>query len=176
MKCELCKLNKVSQAIKKTEDGLEQDFFVCGKCALKESSGGSGAESAVSGHAVHGAVPNVNVFMDATVDIAAALRGVAGKRCPSCGFVVTENVSYRKLGCPECYKTFKKEIQKRQLADGYCGKRPQEADSKVEVVALKSQIEDAVRESRYDDVFRLKLQLEVVESRGKGSEGYEGGQ
>ncbi|MDA3925991.1 MAG: hypothetical protein PF904_14940 [Kiritimatiellae bacterium] len=169
MKCELCNLNEVEQAIRKIADGIEQDLFVCNKCAMQESSGCSMGKvaSALNSGEQDDIVPDVNVFMDATINISADL-GVAGKRCSSCGFTVTKNASYKNLGCPDCYKTFEKEILERQLADGYCGKRPPESDSRVEVVALKSQIEDAVRESRFDDVFRLKLQLEDAESRGRG--------
>jgi len=170
MKCELCNSNEVNRAIKKIADGVEQDFFVCNKCAIEEGSGYSAGEFATSfrNGLRNEMVPNVNVFMDATINISAAPGGVAGKRCSTCGFTVTKNASYKNLGCPDCYKTFEKEILERKLADGYSGKRPPEADSKIEIVALKSQIEDAVRESRFNDVFRLKLQLEDAESRGKG--------
>ena len=176
MKCELCNLNKVNRAIKKLVDGVEQDFFVCNSCAMEEESGYSAGEAAasLSRGGQEGMVPNVNVFMDATINIAAGFGGVAGKQCPVCGFAVTKNSSYKNLGCPDCYKTFEKAILERQLADGYSGKRPPEGDSRVEIVALKSQIEDAVRESRFDDVFRLKLQLEDAESRGKGPGSPEG--
>jgi protein arginine kinase activator len=169
MKCELCNSNEVNRAIKKIADGVEQDFFVCNQCAMEESSGFSGDFAASLSHGLKNEmVPNVNVFMDATINISAGPGGAAGKRCPTCGFIVTKNASYKNLGCPDCYKTFEKEILKRKLADGYSGKRPPEADPKIEIVALKSQIEDAVRESRFNDVFRLKLQLEDAESRGKG--------
>lgn len=170
MKCELCKSNDVNRAIKKIAEGVEQDFFVCNQCALEEGSGYSAGDVAASLKygGLDDAVPNINVFMDATINISAHPGGVAGKRCPTCGFSVIRNASYKNLGCPDCYKTFEKEILKRQLADGYSGKRPAEADSQVEVVALKSQIADAVRESRFDDVLSLKLQLEDAESRGRG--------
>ena len=170
MKCELCNLKNVNRAIKKLVDGVEQDFFVCNSCAMEEESGYSAGEAAESlkSDGREDMVPNVNVFMDATINIAAGFGGVVGRRCPVCGFTVTKNSSYKNLGCPDCYKTFEKEIFERQLADGYSGKRPTEGDAGVEIVALKSQIEDAVRESRFDDVFRLKLQLEDAESRGKG--------
>jgi len=176
MKCELCNSNKVDRAIKKLVDGVEQDFFVCNNCAMEECSGSSAGETAAALR--HGGcddiVPSVNVFMDATINIASDFRGVVGKRCRTCGFMVTRNSSYKNLGCPDCYKTFGKEIFERQLAEGYCGKRPPSGDARVEIVALKSQIEDAVRESRFDDVFRLKLQLEDVESRGRGLDRPEG--
>lgn len=166
MKCELCHSNEVRRVIQKVIDGAEQDVFVCNRCALEECSGYSAADpiDRLSSDGVSSKVPNVNVFMDATINIA----GIAsGKRCPKCGFTVTRNASYKDLGCPECYKTFGKEIVERNLAVGYCGKRPQPSTDGVEIVALKSQIEDAVRENRFDDVFRLKLELEDAESRGQ---------
>ena len=165
MKCELCQANEVSSVIKKVVDGAEQDVFVCNRCALVECSGYSAAEpiDRFSSDAVLSKVPNVNVFMDATINIA----GIAsGKRCPHCGFTVNGNSSYRNLGCPECYKTFGEEIMERNFVADYSGKRPQSPKEGVEIVALKSQIEDAVREQRFDDVFRLKLALEDAESRG----------
>ncbi len=170
MKCELCNSKKVNRAIKKLVDGVEQDIFVCNNCAMEECSGSSAGETAavLRRGGQDDSMPTVNVFMDATINIAADFGGVAGKRCPTCGFMVTRKSSYKNLGCPDCYKTFEKEIFERQLAEGYCGKRPPVAASRVEIVALKSQIEDAVRESRFDDVFRLKLQLEDAESRGRG--------
>jgi len=170
MKCELCSSNNVDRVIKRQVNGVEEELFVCNSCAIKANSGYSASD--IAGALGQGGedkgFPQVNVFMDATINIAAGPGGVAGKRCPVCGFVVTKNSSYKNLGCPECYKTFEKEIFDRKLADGYSGKRPPESDAGVEVVALKSQIEDAVRESRYADVFRLKLQLEDAESRKKG--------
>ena len=166
MKCELCRSNEVSRVIQKIVDGSEQDVFVCNRCAMEECSGYSAAEpiDRLSTDGVSSKVPNVNVFMDATINVSGI---ISGKRCPECGFTVTCNSSYKNLGCPECYETFRKEIAERNLAAGYSGKRPQSVNGGVEIVSLKSQIEAAVREHRIDDVFRLKLALEDVESRGQ---------
>lgn len=165
MKCELCHSNEVCRVIQKVVDGSEQDVFVCSRCALEECSGFSAAEpiNRLSADRASSKVPNVNVFMDATINIA----GIAsGKCCPECGFTVQGSSSYKNLGCPECYKTFGKEIVERNLAAGYSGKRPHPVNDGIEIVSLKSQIEDAMRENRSDDVFRLKLALEDAESRG----------
>ncbi len=166
MKCELCQADEVRRVVQKAVDGVEQDVFVCNRCALVENSGCSAAEPTdrLSADTALAKVPNVKVFMDATINIA----GIAsGKICPRCGFTVTRNASYRTLGCPVCYKTFAKEIRERNLVAGYSGKRPHTPEDGVTIVALKSQIEDAVREKRFYDVFRLKLALEDAESRDK---------
>lgn len=168
MKCELCNSNKVDRAIKTLVDGVEDDLFVCNNCALEQGSGGSASEVATIMRSDDDIMPSVNVFMDATINISAEFGGVAGKCCATCGFSVRRDASFKNLGCPDCYKTFEKEICERQLAEGYSGKRLPSKDARVEIVALKSQIEDAVRESRFHDVFRLKLQLEDAESRGRG--------
>lgn len=170
MKCELCNSNEVDRAIKKRVGKVEEDLFVCNNCALQEESGSSASETAsvAQGDGQDDMMPSVNVFMDATINISAEFGGTAGKRCLTCGFRVRRDASFKNLGCPDCYQAFEKEICERQQAEGYCGKRLPSKDARVEVVALKSQIEDAVRESRFDDVFRLKLQLEAVESRGRG--------
>ncbi len=135
MKCEICHSNEVNRVIKKVVDGSEQDVFVCNRCAMEECSGYSAAEpiDRFSTDGVSSKVPNVNVFMDATINIA----GIAsGRRCPKCGFTITRNASYRNLGCPECYKTFRKEIMERNLAAGYSGKRPHSVNNGIEIVSL----------------------------------------
>ncbi|MFA7173087.1 MAG: hypothetical protein WC340_06690 [Kiritimatiellia bacterium] len=168
MKCELCNSNQVDRAIKKQVDGIEEDLFVCNNCALEEGSRNSASEAVSVASGSDDIMPSVNVFMDATINISAEFGGAAGKHCPTCGFRVRRDASFKNLGCPDCYKIFEKEIYERQLTEGYSGKRLPSKDARVEIVALKSQIEDAVRESRFHDVFRLKLQLEDVESRGRG--------
>ncbi|MDD2600925.1 MAG: hypothetical protein PHO37_17160 [Kiritimatiellae bacterium] len=168
MKCELCNSNQVDRAIKKRVDGVEEDLFVCNNCALVEGSGSSARAAMPVAHGDDDIMPSVSVFMDATINISAEFGGAAGKYCPTCGFRVRRDASFKNLGCPDCYKIFEKEICERQLAEGYSGKRLPSKDARVEIVALKSQIEDAVRESRFHDVFRLKLQLEDAESRGRG--------
>ncbi|MFO7936028.1 MAG: hypothetical protein R6V06_00225 [Kiritimatiellia bacterium] len=166
MKCELCQVNEVTRVIRKNIDGTEQDVFVCNQCAMQETSGYTAADTtdcAVT-DGVSSKVPNAKVFMDATIRISGA---ASGRCCPKCGFTVRNESSYRHLGCPECYKIFGREIAERNFAAGYSGKRPQPVRSGVEIISLKSKIEAARREQRFDDVFRLKLALEDVESRGQ---------
>ncbi len=173
MKCEICETHDVTRAIRKVVDGFEQDVFVCESCARVECSGYASTEP-IDRFSPDGAlsrVPNVKVFMDATIKIAGLN---SGKRCPRCGFRLSGNASFRNLGCPACYKTFEQEIRERRLEGRYRGKRPQEPVDGIEIIALKSQIDDAVREQRFDDVFRLKLALEDVESRVKRLRSSEG--
>jgi len=166
MKCELCQINEVTRAIRKVTDGCEQDVFVCNNCALVEESGYTAAEpmDRFSSDAVLTKVPNVHVFMDATIKVAGLS---SGKRCPECGFTIDSNESFNNLRCPVCYKTFAREIAERNLVAGYRGKEPVKGKPGVEIVTLKSQIANAVREKRFDDVFPLKLALEDAESRLK---------
>lgn len=91
--------------------------------------------------------------------------------CPACGFTSAQLKKIGRMGCPECYTTFRHSIEGllKSMHKGtrHVGKAPQHlvarAVASAGIAHLRQELEQAVREERYEDAARLKGEIQTAE-------------
>lgn len=93
--------------------------------------------------------------------------------CPACGFTQAQLKKIGRMGCPECYQTFRDGLDSllKAMHKGtkHIGKVPQrlakEAQVNDRLSSLRDELASAVREERYEDAARLKHELEKAQKK-----------
>lgn len=97
--------------------------------------------------------------------------------CPACGFTQAQLKKIGRMGCPECYQTFRDGLDSllKAMHKGtkHIGKVPQrlakEAQVNDRLASLRDELASAVREERYEDAARLKHEVEKAQKKaGRG--------
>jgi protein arginine kinase activator len=113
--------------------------------------------------------------------------------CESCGYTAAQLKKIGRMGCPECYHTFRSNLDNllRAMHKGtrHVGKRPLSEQKKVVVPTkttssvpaiseqvlrknlnvLREKLDKAVAEERYEDAARLKKDMERIQNQLAGS-------
>ncbi len=93
--------------------------------------------------------------------------------CPSCGFTAGQLKKIGRMGCPECYEAFRDGLDHllKAMHKGtrHVGKSPSrlmtEGQLQGSLERLGAELEEAVRDERYEDAARLKHQIAEVKER-----------
>ncbi len=196
MKCTFCRHREAELHIRTVIDGAAQEFHFCRECARKLREGFMlpGLSAAIPLNELALAVGD---FLDGLAsetprgttpfskkqkeplqkqqeDPPLILRG----RCPQCGCDEEWFSMTKLLGCPSCYKAFRKDIleylKKEQKGDLHVGSSPpwdyQEENLSVEIRKLEENLRRYVQEERYEEAANLRDRIRslsaLVESSG----------
>ena len=94
--------------------------------------------------------------------------------CPACGFTQSQLKKIGRMGCPECYTTFRDGLDSLLTAmhkgTSHLGKVPHGAATEIVNVEfqrtlseLRAKLQTAVTEERYEDAAKLKAQIQGME-------------
>jgi len=139
-------------------NGVSQTTNLCRDCAIKEGVFSTSA---------------ADIFEDMFSPFIGFMpfEHIEDLNCPVCKTTLREFKTTGKLGCSNCYNTFDEEIQKiiKKIAPNSTHK--QEALSapkttKIDKISkLKQDLEQAVKEERYEDAGRIKKQIQKLEAK-----------
>lgn len=104
MRCDVC--GSPDSVFFIRPDGADGELRLCRSCAIER------------GYATPGEGLGARLDAMASADEDAPSR----RRCPSCGWTAERLKSTGKLGCPECAKAFKRDIEIRTRKTGRAGK------------------------------------------------------
>lgn len=179
MKCDMCD-NEATVFLTQIVDGKMTQVNLCDKCSKEKGvTDPTGFQLAdfLLGAATQKKVTNVSVEDDTLA-------------CPECGFTRAHLKKIGRMGCPECYRTFADDLDAmlRAMHKGtrHVGKAPgkpappvstsgvkrrppvEEAppaavNPKKRAAELKSAIEKAVADERYEDAARLRDEMRGLE-------------
>lgn len=159
MKCDKCGQNSVYRSTL-IVNGVSQTTNLCRDCAVKE-----------------GVFNSSSLFDDMFSTFADFLSfdKVADIVCPVCKLSLREFKSSGKLGCPNCYESFREEISKliKRIAPYEKHKQDvikqikvkQEETKEEKISALRAEMALAVKEERYEDAAKIKKQIQKMESK-----------
>lgn len=190
MTCEICHKQKAETVLKR--DG-EKELYVCKACAeaarrkkRKNKSGDGGGKHATASLTVIGPMgsdgrppPIVEAFVKATLglmkDLAASSSGgkqaKEPKRCPKCGRKWADMEKGVRLGCPECYKAFRKSITGKFTAMHYgpkhTGSMPHGITGEATREYLEREIAAAVKREDFKRAAELKRKLDAIDGGGE---------
>lgn len=94
-------------------------------------------------------------------------------KCPNCGFTYMDFKKIGRLGCGECYETFKKNLapllKRIHGSDQHYGKAPLKAQKVVKVrddiQELKSRLQKAIQLEEFEDAAKLRDQIKELEKK-----------
>lgn len=153
MFCDRCKKNNAVTHIKTNINGMIYEQHLCKECAEKE-----GFENSFEN-------PFSQLFDSFFAEKPAIKR--TSVNCPQCNTTFEEILSTGRIGCSKCYEVFEKElmpyISKLQGNVKHIGKvleyseNPnRKIDEQSELETLKSKLDDAVKNERYEDAAVLR--------------------
>ncbi len=181
MLCELCHKNEAAGVLhRKDANGEDEELYVCKEC-LKSGTNGTGGDGKPDRPAADtpdGEEPPAFIknFLDAAVGL---IEGVAGseppkpKKCRVCGATWAKIKKSRKVGCPDCWAQFGKEIREEFLSGAYgpkhAGNIPEKApDGKPSRAFLEKELKEAVAKQNYRKAARLRKMLDELDGGEKG--------
>ena len=101
---------------------------------------------------------------------------ISTKACPSCGMTYDDFRKVGRLGCGECYVTFKRSLgsllKRIHGSPLHLGKSPMRLlksakGSKVELLELKRKLERAIDDEAFEEAARLRDQIRRLEQQAK---------
>lgn len=93
--------------------------------------------------------------------------------CQACGFTAGQLKKIGRMGCPECYSTFRDGLEGllKSMHKGtrHVGKIPHQIVAHNALVGnlgqLKEELATAVRDERYEDAARLKTEIDLLQAK-----------
>lgn len=171
MKCERCKENEADVTVTETVNGRTQKKYLCSRCAAEAEL----IDPAIFGDFLNSGVGLISSLMGNMFKSAgtAADRSGTDKRCDLCGMSLQELMREGRAGCPRCYGTFERELErtvgKLHGDTVHKGKVPaglqRDMDKKAKIEALRQKISEAVAAENYEEAARLRDEIREIEER-----------
>ncbi len=174
MLCQECGSNQANVFITKFVNGKKTEMHLCEQCARRKDDFDLSSEPQFSLH---------NLFSSLLHDGAFESREsiAAGKlQCPNCALTFAQFKQIGRLGCSECYPTFREKLypllRRIHGNTSHTGKIPGRAGSTVkarrELTQLKSLLQQAIKEEHFEEAARLRDCIRAREQKlvGKGDD------
>lgn len=160
MKCEKCGVNTATTHIKSIVNGVSREIYLCPVCAAKEG---------------YGDISNLN-FAGMLASMFGEHSQISGnvndKKCPVCNSSFSNIAKSGKVGCAECYKTFKSELlpylKRVHGSTVHTGKIPNSAPLIVKpdtpsVEDLRIELNRLVAEEKYEQAAVIRDEIKRIE-------------
>lgn len=160
MKCEKCGVNTATTHIKSIVNGVLKEIHLCPVCAAKQG---------------YGDISNMNfagMLASMFGDNLQISNGMKDKKCPVCNQTFSQIAKSGKVGCAECYKTFKSEllpyIKRVHGSTVHIGKIPNSAPLIVKpetptVEDLRLELNRLVAEEKYEQAAVIRDEIKRIE-------------
>ncbi len=157
-KCQRCQERAATVHLTEIDDDEKTELHLCEQCAQQQN----------------GPLELMGMLSSAfTPESSSTAADPAGLRCPECSLGYVEFRSRGRLGCPDCYETFRGSLEplleKIHGGTQHVGKAP-DASSAVDrsrerrLVELRRELQSTVRDERYEDAARLRDELTRFEA------------
>ena len=150
MKCEVCRQKEAVIHVRQIIGSKTLDLYLCEDCAYKKGISNSNDKIELSLSELLTGLSNIESIMD--ID-------VKNINCKECGLSLSDLKKGGRLGCPECYNTFRKEIETflKGITETirHKGKYPEKLLTYkaflVDRELLKNKLKDAVSNEDYEE-------------------------
>jgi protein arginine kinase activator len=159
MLCECCQQHEATIHVTQVSGGKSRELHLCESCA--EESGLN--------------VQNVMALPEVLFGMAGAAeedQEAAARSCPHCHMRGADFKKTGRLGCPQCYRTFARELAPMLAAmhkgPRHVGKTPAHGGTLPEAAgepldALRRLLADAVRDERFEEAARLRDRIRELD-------------
>lgn len=162
MKCQICDEKAASVHVQQIVGNEVVELHICQDCAQKRgiTDGGGRIELSLSQLLTGLVSTQKSARSEKTAD-----------KCPSCGLTLVEFRKDGRLGCPECYTTFKREIevflQNTTGATRHKGKYPARLKAYKSLLIdrelLKDRLKEAVSNEDYEKAAIIRDKIRTIE-------------
>ena len=166
MLCDLCGKNEATVHLTEIIDEQMNELHLCEDCARTKSAAMEqqfGLSDLLAGMADFEKPNNKD-------------EEVVTTKCPNCGLAYADFKKVGRLGCGECYNTFRKYLapllKRIHGSNQHVGKSPlkpkpalRSAKKKVDLQELKLQLQKAVELEAFEEAARLRDQIREIESK-----------
>jgi len=167
MLCEKCKVNPAAVHVTQNINGAKTEAFLCAACAAAQNPLAISFDNMFASF-LESLFEN---SVSETVPEKAPLPN-DGKECPNCGLSLAELKEYGKLGCSDCYETFRGElnhiIKNLNGSNRHEGKFPKRAGAlyahKREIEHLKADLKRAVENEEFEAAAKLRDEIRKLGS------------
>lgn len=158
MLCTNCGKNPATVHIKRTVNGVTQEYMLCADCAAKSE--------------FNPTFPDFDTLLKSAFSFMPLGIQTKRKSCPVCGSTIASISESGRLGCAQCYETFADELAPTisrihanaiYVPNNGTVSLPQKEENRVDT--LKAQLSKAVQEENYE--LAAKLRDEIRELEGK---------
>lgn len=158
MMCEKCGKNPATTHVKTVVNGVMHEKNLCAYCAAKEGYGSFG----------HLSLANMLASM---LGDGLQTGHLDSKRCPCCGSLFSDIVESGRVGCSECYDTFREELlpslQRLHGNTVHVGKKPEVAENiptrETRLKALKEKLSKAVAAEEFEEAAKIRDEIRLME-------------
>jgi protein arginine kinase activator len=162
MKCEICGLRDAVIHIRQIQKELVHELHICEECA--QEKGLIREEDSE--------LPIANLLSGLLEGKDVVGAGDAKESCPKCGMKASEFRKQGKLGCPECFIAFEKDVRAiiSQMASRprHTGKLPltlvADPTATLKTEGLREELREAVEREEYELAAQLRDRLREIES------------
>ena len=156
MLCEKCGKNHATTHIKTVVNGIVREYNLCSACA---------AQNGYASNSITGMLASMLGDMTST-------RLQNQKTCQVCGATFSDIAHNDKMGCSECYNTFKEEVlpylKRVHGATHHTGKIPNRAPlivkpKEITVEELRQELTRMVAEEKYEEAAKLRDKIREME-------------
>lgn len=167
MKCERCKENEATIIAIQINNGKTQEVHICEKCAQENSSNNLAIPMSFQDFFqgildIIGMNSQYNYYTNGKISIES--------NCHVCGMTYSEFKKTGRLGCENCYRTFKQldtVLKNMQGSNKHLGKIPNRGRSELvvkrELDKLRQQLSEAIKTEKYEDAARLRDKIRAIE-------------
>lgn len=160
MLCEKCGKNHATTHIKTVVNGIVREYNLCSECAAKSGYGSN----------------SVTGMLASMLGDMSTLKLKNQKNCQVCGATFADIAHDGKMGCSECYNTFKEEIlpylKRVHGATQHTGKIPNRAPLIVRpkektIDELRQELSRLVAEEKYEQAAVVRDKIKEMEGESK---------
>ena len=171
MKCEVQSCdNEATVHLTEIRDGKKHEMHLCERCA---------AEKGLPGKS-HFSISDLLAGIAQQAQTQTQTQARAGKRgkeaaCPVCTTTLSQFQSSGRFGCPECYTTFREDVQglveKIHDSSQHVGKVPRRVSGEIslqkDIRQLQVDLKKAVRREDYEKAAAIRDQIRQMEEKLK---------
>lgn len=167
MLCDICGKNPATVHLTEIIDEQMNELHLCEDCAREKSAAMEqqfGLSDLLAGMA------------DFQKPLVSEEESLSAK-CPVCGLTYADFKKIGRLGCAECYNTFRKFLapllKRIHGSSQHVGKAPSKiakvagrvSKKKIDVADLKGQLQKAIQSEAFEEAARLRDQIKELESK-----------
>lgn len=163
MLCDICGKNPATVHLTEIIDDQMNELHLCEECARQKSI------QMEQQFGLSDLLAGLTEFEKPMVEKEAVVL-----KCPTCGFTYTDFKKIGRLGCSDCYSTFKKylvPLLKRIHGSGFhYGKSPvkitKPVKKKIDLLSsLRYQLQKAIEMEEFEEAARIRDQIRILERK-----------
>ncbi len=163
MLCQKCGKNTATTFIKTAINGVMDEINLCQSCAEQYNYSPFGKNNFI------------DMLASVFGDTKATLANNNSKTCACCGSTFREIAANGKVGCYDCYNTFKDEllpyIKRLHSTTKHIGKKPNSAvmvvDKTTEISKLREKLNELIKTEKFEEAAVLRDEIKRVQEETK---------